>query len=58
MRDGSITLCFSATGLNDIKRWVLGYGRGAIAKSPPELVKMLQRETSTMARQNEMGGFE
>ena len=56
--DGSITLRFSATGLNDIKRWVLGYGRGAIAKSPPELVKMLQRETSIMARQNEMGEFE
>lgn len=56
--DGSITLRFTASGLNDMKRWILGYGRGAIAKSPPELVQMLQRETEQMARQNEKGEFE
>lgn len=56
--DGSITLRFTASGLNDMKRWILGYGRGAIAKSPPELVRMLQRETEQMARQNETGEFE
>ncbi|BAW98005.1 hypothetical protein NIES970_29680 (plasmid) [[Synechococcus] sp. NIES-970] len=56
--DGSITLQFTASGLNDMKRWILGYGRGAIAKSPPELVRMLQRETEQMARQNETGEFE
>ena len=57
-RDGSITLRFTASGLNDVTRWILGYGRGAIAKSPPELVKMLQQETDQMARQNETGEFE
>jgi hypothetical protein len=31
---------------------------GAIAKSPPELVRMLQQETEIMARQNETGEFE
>ncbi|MCG9886203.1 MAG: WYL domain-containing protein [Cyanobacteria bacterium] len=56
--DGSITLSFTATGLNDIKRWILGYGRGAIAREPPELVKMLRQEIETMARQNENGEFE
>ena len=56
--DGSITLRFTASGLNDIKRWILGYGRGAIAREPLELVQMVQRETETMARQNERGAFE
>ncbi|WP_099240687.1 helix-turn-helix transcriptional regulator [Synechococcus sp. BDU 130192] len=58
LADGSITLRFTASGLNDMKRWILGYGRGAIAKSPPELVKMLEQETAQMARQNETGEFE
>jgi len=57
-QDGSIVLRFTASGLNDIKRWILGYGKGAIAKSPPELVQMLQEETEIMARQNETGEFE
>jgi predicted DNA-binding transcriptional regulator YafY len=56
--DGSITLQFTASGLGDIKRWVLGYGRGAIVRSPPELVAMLQDEANTMARQTESGHFE
>jgi predicted DNA-binding transcriptional regulator YafY len=36
------------TGLNDLKRWVLGYGKGAIAREPPELVEMVWEEISTM----------
>lgn len=56
--DGSMTLRFTATGLDEIKRWVLGYGKGAIARHPPELVEMLQNETETMARQYETGDFE
>lgn len=56
--DGSLILSLTVEGLNDMKRWVLGYGKGAIAKSPPELVEMLQRETAQMARQNETGEFE
>jgi predicted DNA-binding transcriptional regulator YafY len=46
--DGSLTLQMYVRGLNDIKRWVLGYGKGAIAHSPPELVQMLQNEISLM----------
>lgn len=57
-KDGSICLRFTATGLNEIKRWLLGYGQGAIARHPPELVERLQNETETMARQYETGDFE
>lgn len=56
--NGSITLHMTVTGLGDVKRWVLGYGKGAIVRSPPELVQMVQQETECMARQNETGEFE
>ncbi|MEM8641356.1 MAG: WYL domain-containing protein [Cyanobacteria bacterium P01_G01_bin.54] len=56
--DGSITLRMTVTGLGDVKRWVFGYGKGAIVLAPPELVRMVQGETEAMARQNETGEFE
>lgn len=56
--DGSLTLHLKVGGLQEVKRWVLGYGKEALAKSPPELVKLLQEETEVMARQNETGNFE
>lgn len=43
--DGSLTLRFVARGLNEVKRWILFYGKGAIALSPPELVKLMRDET-------------
>lgn len=46
--DGSLTLQIYVSGLNDLKRWVLGYGKGAIVKNPPELVAMVQREIEAM----------
>lgn len=48
--DGSLTLQMYVGGLNDLKRWVLGYGKGAVVKSPPELVEMVQREIEVMNR--------
>lgn len=48
--DGSLTLQMYVSGLNDLKRWVLGYGKGAVVKSPPELVDMVQREIEAMNR--------
>jgi predicted DNA-binding transcriptional regulator YafY len=42
--DGSITLHLFVRGLNDLKRWVLGYGKGAIVQSPPELVELVREE--------------
>lgn len=56
--DGSLTLHMAVGGLQEVKRWVLGYGKEALAKSPPELVILLQQETQVMARQNQTGDFE
>ena len=42
--DGSLVLKLKVSSLNDIKRWVLGYGKGAIVKNPPELVQMMRNE--------------
>ncbi|MGC8712523.1 MAG: hypothetical protein ACP5RH_09035 [Leptodesmis sp.] len=39
-----MTLNFVARGLNEVKRWILFYGKGAIALSPPELVKLIRDE--------------
>jgi len=49
--DGSVTLQMVVRGLNDLKRWVLGYGRGAIVREPPELVAMVRDEIKTMSNQ-------
>lgn len=46
--DGSITLHLVVRGMNDLKRWVLGYGKGAIVREPPELVKLVQDELEHM----------
>ncbi|AFY60385.1 YafY family protein [Synechococcus sp. PCC 6312] len=46
--DGSLTLNMVVRGLNDLKRWVLFYGKGAIVKRPPELVQMIQSEVAIM----------
>lgn len=46
--DGSLTLHMVVAGLNDIKRWVLGYGKGAVVREPPELVELVQAELEAM----------
>jgi predicted DNA-binding transcriptional regulator YafY len=38
----------SVSGLNDLKRWVLGYGKGAVVKSPSELVELVKEEIKVM----------
>lgn len=48
--DGSLTLQMEVPGLNDLKRWVLGYGKGAVVQSPPELVKLMQAEVEEMQK--------
>jgi predicted DNA-binding transcriptional regulator YafY len=53
--DGSLTLQMYVGGLNDLKRWVLGYGKGAVVKNPPELVEMVQREIEAMNRNYRQG---
>ena len=46
--DGAVTLRMVVRGVNDVKRWVLGYGRGARVLGPPELVAMVREEVERM----------
>jgi predicted DNA-binding transcriptional regulator YafY len=48
--DGSIDLMMTVSGLNDLKRWVLGYGQGAMVKRPPELVRLVRDEVAALAQ--------
>ncbi|MBD2667368.1 helix-turn-helix transcriptional regulator [Richelia sinica] len=52
--DGSITLQMQVTGLNELKRWVLGYGKGAVVKEPPELVALVKGEVEEMSKHYEL----
>ena len=49
--DDSLVLRFVVRGLNEVKRWVLFYGRGAKVLEPPELVEMMQEEIFGMQQQ-------
>ncbi len=46
--DGSVILQMTVPGLNDLKRWVLGYGAGAKVLDPPELVALVRAELFKM----------
>lgn len=46
--DGSLILNLLTSGLNDLKRWILGYGRGALVLEPPELVELVKTEIQVM----------
>lgn len=46
--DGSLTLKMRVRGINDLKRWVMWYGKGAVVKSPPELVELVREEIEGM----------
>ncbi len=46
--DGSLILRMTVRGMNDVKRWVLGYGKGAVVRDPPELVDMIKEEIRGM----------
>jgi len=48
--DGAVTLRMVVRGLNDVIRWVWGYGRGARVEGPPELVEMVREEVEGMKR--------
>jgi predicted DNA-binding transcriptional regulator YafY len=49
--DGSLILQMTVGGMNDVKRWVLGYGREAVVKNPPELLAMVKMEVEGMSQQ-------
>lgn len=48
--DGSLVLKMTVRGINDLKRWVLWYGKGAVVKSPLELVQLVQDEVEAMSQ--------
>jgi predicted DNA-binding transcriptional regulator YafY len=48
LAEGSVMLMMTVGGLNDIKRWVLSYGKGARVLSPPKLIAMLKAEIVEM----------
>jgi len=43
-------LHFVTRGLNEVKRWILFYGKGAKALAPPELVEMVRDEVTLLYR--------
>mgnify|MGYP002777000930 CR=1 FL=1 len=49
--DNSLILRFVVRGLNEVKRWVLFYGKGARVLEPPELVEMMRAEIVEMQQQ-------
>ena len=56
--DGSLVLKLKVSSLNDIKRWVLGYGKGAIVQNPPELVQMMKDEIKAIMMNYSLSGDE
>jgi predicted DNA-binding transcriptional regulator YafY len=48
--DGSLILHLKTAGLQDLKRWVLGYGKGAKVLAPNELVQLVREEIKAMSQ--------
>lgn len=46
--DDSIILKMQVRGINDLKRWVMWYGKGAKVLHPPDLVKLVRDEIEGM----------
>lgn len=45
-----MTLRMRVRGLKEVKRWILFYGKGAIALEPPELVEMVREEVEEIQK--------
>lgn len=48
-KDGSLTLSFTVTGLDEVKRWVMQYGSHAEVLTPPTLRAAVAEEAQKMA---------
>jgi predicted DNA-binding transcriptional regulator YafY len=55
---GGLLLSMRVSGLLDVAQWVLSYGKGAIAREPPELVRAIAQAVETMHHQYETEAFE
>jgi predicted DNA-binding transcriptional regulator YafY len=47
--DGSLILCLRARGLDEVKRWVMGYGSHAEVRAPPTLRAAVTQEVGRLA---------
>jgi predicted DNA-binding transcriptional regulator YafY len=47
----SLVLQFEAPALEEVMRWVMFYGKGAVVRDPPELVAMVKQEITDMQNQ-------
>jgi predicted DNA-binding transcriptional regulator YafY len=48
---GDLVLRFEAPALEEVMRWVMFYGKGAVVREPPELVAMVKQEIADMQNQ-------
>lgn len=48
--DGSCTMSFTATRLDEVKRWVLAFGAGALVLEPTELKRMVSEELAAASK--------
>jgi predicted DNA-binding transcriptional regulator YafY len=46
--DGAMTLRMTVRGINDLKRWIMGYGRGAKVLQPKALIDLIRQELGGM----------
>ncbi|NER01004.1 MAG: WYL domain-containing transcriptional regulator [Cyanothece sp. SIO2G6] len=53
--DGSLILGVEVRGLEEVKRWVMYYGQGAIALEPIELAGMIRAELRAMTKNYKKG---
>ena len=51
-KDGGVELTFKATGLLEVKRWILGWGRHVRVLGPAELRNAVAEEIRAMGEQN------
>jgi len=54
--DGSLRLEFTVSGLGEVKRWLLGFGRHARVIAPPALREEIAREIAAMGKQYQCPG--
>jgi predicted DNA-binding transcriptional regulator YafY len=54
--DGSLQLEFTVSGLGEVKRWILGFGRHARVIAPPALREEIAREIAAMGKQYQCPG--
>jgi len=48
--DGALVLHFPASGLGEVARWVLGYGKHAQVLGPPELITLVKEHVEQLSR--------